>query len=58
MLAVHSHYLRREEQSYVNPFSIASISRDSDNSQGEFTAEGFFKNPEDSGKSPMTAVRE
>ena len=34
-----------DEQAFINPFSIAA--RDSDNSEKEVTAEGFFKNPDD-----------
>ena len=34
-----------DEKAYINPFSIAA--RESDNSEKEVTAEGFFKNPDD-----------
>ena len=42
-----------EERSFINPFSIASCKDSDKNSQGEVTAEGFFKNPEDTVKSAV-----
>ena len=37
-----------EEQSFINPFSIASRKDSEHNSEGEVTAEGFYKGPSDS----------
>ena len=37
-----------DQQSFINPFSIACRKDSEENSQGEVTAEGFFKNPEES----------
>ena len=36
-----------EEQSFINPFSIASRKDSEHNSEGEVTAEGFYKGPSD-----------
>ena len=34
-----------EDQSFINPFSIASRKDSDQNSTGQVTAEGFYKNP-------------
>lgn len=60
LLNVLSDSLGVEEQSYINPFNIA-CRKDSDvNTEGEVTAEGFYKNPSDTciETSRMTAREE
>ena len=40
-------YGGKEEQSFINPFSIASSKNSDHDSNHEVTAEGFYKNPEE-----------
>lgn len=35
-----------DNQSFINPFSIANRKDSDENTEGEVTAEGFFKSPD------------
>lgn len=47
-----------DEKSYVNPFSIACRQDSDQGTEGEVTAEGFYKSPELYGKPQPSARRE
>ena len=46
-VAANTATVTAEEQSFINPFSIASRKDSEHNSEGEVTAEGFYKGPSD-----------
>lgn len=46
-VAANTATVTAEEQSFINPFSIASRKDSEHNSEGEVTAEGFYKGPMD-----------
>lgn len=47
----------KEEQSYINPFSISSSKNSEHDSNHEVTAEGFYKNHEET-STKLSATRE